>query len=153
MSIHDIRSATSYRQTVLVLDDQPVVLAIHAAMLKSVAPALHIVTMTGPLAALEWVRQKQVDLIIMDYRMHDMDGIRFVNEVRGANKGKIQPPIIVVTALNDENIHRQLLAAGATACFVKPAPLNQLSALARTLLEKNREHFTNDEEDRAHCSC
>lgn len=152
MSIHDIRSAARYRQTVLVLDDQPMVLAIHAAILRSVTPKLHIVTMTNPLDALEWIRQKQVDLIIMDYRMHDMDGIRFVHEVRHSDNGKIQP-IIVVTALNDKRIHRQLLAAGVTACFVKPAPLSQLSELTKTLLEENRKHSAADQYSQAHCSC
>ena len=152
MSIHDIRSATSYRQTVLVLDDQPLVLAIHAAMLRSVTPSLHIVTMTDPIAALEWLRQRQVDLIIMDYRMHKMDGIRFVDEIRCAGNGRMQP-IIVVTALNDEKIHRQLLASGVTACFVKPAPLNKLSALASTLLEKSRGLTAADQHCRAPCSC
>jgi two-component system, chemotaxis family, chemotaxis protein CheY len=152
MSIHDIRSAANYRQTVLVLDDQPLVLAIHAAMLRSVAPALHIVTMTDPVDALDWLRQKQVDLIIMDYRMHRMDGIRFVDEVRFAENGRMQP-IIVVTALNDEKVHRQLLASGVTACFVKPAPLNQLSTLARTLLEKNRGRSANNQYCQAPCPC
>jgi len=152
MSIHDIRSAARYRQTVLVLDDQPMVLAIHAAMLRSVTPKLHIVTMTSPIDALEWIRQKQVDLIIMDYRMNDMNGIRFVHEVRLSDNGKIQP-IIVVTALNDERIHRQLLAAGVTACFVKPAPLNQLSDLAKTLLEESRRHSAADQHCKAHCTC
>jgi two-component system, chemotaxis family, chemotaxis protein CheY len=152
MSIHDIRSAARYRQTVLVLDDQPMVLAIHAAMLRSVTPKLHIVTMTNPVDALEWIRQKHVDLIIMDYRMNDMDGIHFVHEVRRSDNGKIQP-IIVVTALNDEKIHRQLLAAGVSACFVKPAPLDQLSNLTRTLLEESRRHSAADQHYQAHCSC
>lgn len=152
MSIHDIRSAARYRQTVLVLDDQPMVLAIHAAMLRSVTPKLHIVTMTNPVDALEWIQHKQLDLIIMDYRMQDMDGIRFVHEVRHSENGKTLP-IIVVTALNDERIHRQLLAAGATACFVKPAPLNQLPDLAKMLLEENRKHSVADQHCQAHCSC
>jgi len=152
MSIHDIRSAARYRQTVLVLDDQPMVLAIHAAMLRSVTPKLHIVTMTNPIDALDWIRHKQLELIIMDYRMHEMDGIDFVHKVRHSDNGKILP-IIVVTALNDEKIHQQLLAAGATACFVKPAPLNQLTELSKTLLEENRKHSAADQHSQAHCSC
>jgi two-component system, chemotaxis family, chemotaxis protein CheY len=141
MSIRDIRSAPSYRQTVLILDDQPMVLAIHAAVLRFAAPDLHILSMTNPVDALEWVRQKQVDLIITDYRMRQMDGIRFVKAVRRSRNG-LTRPIIVVTALKDEMIHQQLLAAGVSACLVKPAPVSQLSKISRTLLEKSREQYT-----------
>ncbi|HMC12921.1 MAG TPA: response regulator [Gallionellaceae bacterium] len=140
MAIRDIRSASSYRQTVLVLDDQPVVLAIHAAVLRSTALDLHIVAMTNPLDALEWIRQKQVDLIITDYRMLQMDGILFVNAVRRSRNEPTQP-IIVVTALNDKKVHQRLLAAGVSACFVKPASATKLSMISRTLLENNRKHY------------
>ena len=141
MSVRDIRSAPTYRQTVLLIDDQPTVLAIHTAVLKSLCMDLRIVSMTDPTAALEWLRQKPVDLIITDYRMHQMDGIHFVNAVRDSS---IEPmrPIIVVTALKDEKVHQQLLAAGVSACLVKPARAAQLSKIARTLLEKSRRQYT-----------
>jgi two-component system chemotaxis response regulator CheY len=140
MSVRDIRSASSYRQTVLVLDDQPLVLAIHAAVLRSAAPDAHIVSMTDPIAAVEWMRQKQVDLIITDYRMRKMDGIRFVNAVRRSGIGRTLP-IIVVTALKDEKIHQQLLAAGVSACFVKPASAAKLLTMSRALLERSRRQY------------
>lgn len=140
MSIRDIRSASTYRQTVLVLDDQPVVLAIHAAVLRSAAPDLNIVSMTDPLDALEWIRQKQVDLIITDYRMLQMDGVRFVNAVRRSSDEPARP-IIVVTALDDKKVHQRLLAAGVSACFVKPASARQLARVSRTLLEKSRRQY------------
>lgn len=141
MSVRDIRSALTYRQTVLIIDDQPTVLAIHTAVLKSLSMDLRIVSMTDPKAALEWLRQKPVDLIVTDYRMHQMDGIHFVNTVRDSS---IEPmrPIIVVTALKDEKIHQQLLAAGVSACLVKPARAAQLSKIARTLLQKSRRQYT-----------
>lgn len=105
MSVRNIRSAPTYRQTVLIIDDQPMVLAIHTAVMKSISMDLRIVSMTDPKAALEWLGQKQVDLIVTDYRMYQMDGIHFINAVRDS---RIEPmcPIIVVTALKDENIHQ-----------------------------------------------
>lgn len=141
MSVRNIRSAPTYRQTVLIIDDQPMVLAIHTAVMKSISMDLRIVTMTDPKAALEWLGQKQVDLIVTDYRMYQMDGIHFIHAVRDS---RIEPmcPIIVVTALKDENIHQQLLKAGVTACLTKPARAAQLSKIARTLLENGRRQYT-----------
>lgn len=141
MSVRDIRSAPGYHQTVLIIDDQSTVLAIHTAVLKSLRMDLRIVPMLDPEAALDWLRQKPVDLIVTDYRMHQMDGIRFVTAVRDSSIGRMRP-IIVVTALRDEKIHQQLLMAGVSACLVKPARAAQLSKIARTLLEKSRRHYT-----------
>lgn len=141
MSVRNIRSAPSYRQTVLIIDDQPMVVAIHTAIMKSLAMDLRIVSMTDPKAALDWLGQKQVDLIVTDYRMYQMDGIHFINTLRNS---RTEPmcPIIVVTALKDDNIHRQLLAAGVTACLTKPARASQLSKIARTVLENGRRQYT-----------
>ena len=120
MSIRDIRSAHTYRQTILILDDQPTVLAIHEAVLKSALPGARIVCMTDAGAALKWLRNKHVDLIITDYRMQKMDGIHFVHALQGSSSVSVQP--IIVTALNDEKIHQQLLSAGVAACLEKTGP-------------------------------
>ena len=140
MSIRDIRSAASYRQTVLIIDDQPTALAIHTAILKSAAKNLRIVAMTDPEAALEWVRQKPVDLIVTDYRMQHMDGMHFVNAVRNSRNPCMQP-IILITAIKDQTIHQQLLAAGVAACLTKPARSEQLAHIARALLAERKGHY------------
>lgn len=146
MSIRDIRSAHTYRQTILIVDDQPTVLAIHEAVLKSALPGARIVCMTDAGAALKWLRNKHVDLIITDYRMQQMDGIHFVHALQGSSSVSVQP-IIVVTALNDEKIHQQLLSAGVAACLKKPVRAAQLSGISRTLLEQGRQNYTGNKDE------
>ena len=147
MSIHDIRSAPSYRQTALVLDDQPLALAINSAMLRSAIPDLHIVSLTSPLDALEWMQRRRVDLIVMDYRMQEMDGTYFVSEVRNISTNRI-PSIIVITAVTDRKIHEQLHAVGVAASFVKPAPWSHFSLACRNLLENCRKDIADGPESR-----
>lgn len=141
MSIRDIRSAQTYRQTILIVDDQPTVLAIHEAVMKSALPGARIVCMTDAAAALNWLNHKHVDLIITDYRMQKMDGMHFVNALQGSSLAAAQP-IVVITALNDEKIYRQLLSAGVAACLNKPVQAAQLSRISRRLLERGRQNYT-----------
>lgn len=141
MKVSDIRSAAKFRQTVLLIDDQPTVLDIHAAILKSLKMNLKIVKMTDPIEALDWMQNKQVDLIITDFRMHQMDGMQFVLAIKKACNVLLNS-IIVVTALKDKTIHQELLAAGAAACLTKPAQTIELAAIAKNLLDLSKQHYS-----------
>ena len=141
MKISDIRSATKFRQTALLIDDQPTVLDIHAAILKSLKMNLKIVKMTDPIEALDWMQNKQVDLIITDFRMHHMNGMEFVLAIKKACN-ILLGSIVVVTVLKDKTIHQELLIAGAAACLTKPAQTQELATVAKTLLEKSKKNYS-----------
>ncbi len=141
MSISSIRSAPNFKQTALLIDDQPTVLDIHAAILKSLKMNLKIVTMTNPVEALEWMQNKQVDLIITDFRMHQMDGMQFVQAIKNTCN-VLTRSIIVVTVLKEINIHQELLAAGASACLTKPVQTQELAKIAKQLLEQSKEYYS-----------
>jgi len=140
MSVSSIRSARKFRQTALLIDDQSTVLDIHAAILKSLKMDLKIIKMTDPVEALEWMQNKQVDLIITDFRMHQMDGMQFVQTIKSACN-VLWHSIIVVTAIKDQTTHQELIAAGAAACLTKPAQTQELARIAKILLEKSRDHY------------
>ncbi|MBX9675925.1 MAG: response regulator [Methylotenera sp.] len=141
MTVSNIRSATNFKQTALLIDDQPTVLDIHAAILKSLKMNLKIVTMTNPVEALEWMQNKQVDLIITDFRMHQMDGMQFVQAIKNTSN-VLTRSIIVVTVLKEINIHQELLAAGASACLTKPVQTQELAKIAKQLLEQSKEYYS-----------
>lgn len=141
IKVSNIRSAAKFRQTALLIDDQPTVLDIHAAILKSLKMDLKIVKMTDPVEAIDWIRNKQIDLIITDFRMHQMDGMQFMLAIKDACNILLNS-IIVVTALKDKTIHRELLAAGAAACLTKPAQTQELATIARTLLEQSKQLYS-----------
>lgn len=143
MSISNIRSAPNFKQTALLIDDQPTVLDIHAAILKSLKMNLKIVTMTNPVEALEWMQNKQVDLIITDFRMHQMDGMQFVQAIKNTSN-VLTRSIIVVTVLKENNIHQELLAIGASACLTKPVQTQALAKIAKQLLEQSKEYYSQD---------
>ena len=141
MSISNIRSATNFKQTALLIDDQPTVLDIHAAILKSLKMNLKRVTMTNPVEALAWMQNKQVDLIITDFRMHQMNGMQFVQAIKNTSN-VLTRSIIVVTVLKEVIIHQELLAAGASACLTKPVQTQELAKIAKQLLEQSKEYYS-----------
>ena len=141
MKISSIRSAAKFRQTILVIDDQPTVLDIHVAILKSLKLNLKIVTMTDPVEALKWLCNKQVDLIITDFNMHHMNGIEFIQAIKNSHDD-LSMPIIVVTVLKDEKIHQELLSAGVSACLNKPVQTQELARISRLLLEKSERLYS-----------
>jgi len=139
--VSNIRSAAKFKQTVLVIDDQPTVLDIHTAILKSLKLDLNIVSMTNPVDALAWMRHKQIDLIVTDFSMMHMDGMQFVQTINQANN--VGPtPIIVITVLKDKTLHKELIAAGAAACLTKPVKSDKLSRVARFLLNESKVFYT-----------
>lgn len=141
MSISNIRSATNFKQTALLIDDQPTVLDIHAAILKSLKMNLKIVTMTNPEEALAWMKNKQVDLIITDFRMHQMNGMQFVQAIKNTHNVQTRS-IIVVTVLKEASIHQELIAAGTSACLTKPVQTQELAKIAKQLLEQSKEYYS-----------
>ena len=139
-TVSSIRSATRFRQTVLLIDDQSTVLDIHAAILKSLKMNLKIVAMTDPVEALAWLQNKQVDLIITDFRMHQMDGMQFVQALKNADN-VLTHAIVVVTVLKDQTIQQELIAAGASACLTKPVQTQALAIVAKNLLDQSKLYY------------
>lgn len=101
---------------------------------------LNIVSMTDPVEALAWVQNKQVDLIITDFRMHQMNGMQFVQALKNTDN-MLTHNIVVVTVLKDQKTHQELIAAGASACFTKPAATQDLAKVAKNLLEQSKIYY------------
>lgn len=137
MAVIDIRSSPRFKQTVLLVDDQPTVLSIHAAILKSLRLDLTIAAKTDPLEALAYLRKRQVDLLITDYKMPGMDGSWFLRQARSLTRNK-HLQVIVVTALKAPQAHAEILAAGVSRCFTKPAQCDELAKTSYDLLHHDR---------------
>lgn len=138
--VSSIRSAPKFRQTVLLIDDQPTVLDIHVAILKSLNMNLKIVAMTDPVEALAWLQNRQVDLIITDFQMQKMNGRQFVQAIKKSDPA-LSHAIIVVTVLKDQALHQELISVGASACFTKPVQTQALANIAKTLLDQSKIYY------------
>ena len=143
MAIIDIRSSPRFKQTVLLVDDQATVLSIHAAIIKSLDLDLTVVAKINPIEALAYIRKKQVDLLITDFRMPSIDGIHFFKQAKYLSRNK-HVQIIVITALKSRQTYEEILAAGVTKCLFKPAQNDELTKIAYELLNNHKRSYTNN---------
>lgn len=74
----------------------------------------HVLTTSSALEGIELMRSRCVNLVVTDYRMDDVDGIEFVQQVRALPpmKRRVWLPIIMLTSC-DQSLEREALEAGA----------------------------------------
>jgi CheY-like chemotaxis protein len=83
---------------------------------------------------LERIAANDYDLILMDLRMPQMDGLTALKALRAQEGPKASLPVIVVTADAGATIHADCLAAGADEVLAKPVAMPELyDAMGRAL--------------------
>lgn len=120
---------------VLIVDDHPVVRVGLRTMLESEAN----ISVTGMAEsvkeALIEVQKNQPDVVLMDLRMPEMDGIKAIAELR-----RIQPEMRILVLTNyeaDEDIFRAL-QAGAMGYLLKSTPQDEIVQAIEMVHENRR---------------
>jgi len=93
--------------TILVVDDEPNTLELHARIVQSQSAANRVLLADSGAKALEILNQEQIDLVLLDLQMPEMDGFG-VLEAMHADKNTRKIPVIVVTGkvLTEEDMER-----------------------------------------------
>ena len=120
---------------VLVADDDADVLAAVSDALASLGFAvLSVDSGAGLIDSL--ALDGPFDLIVTDISMPWMDSLKTLRSIRSAG---VTTPVIVITALTDEQIPNRVHALGANAILLrKPFDLDELAAAARRMTNGDR---------------
>jgi two-component system response regulator RpfG len=118
---------------VLIVDDQETTLNVLHDLIAAQCPVARIVTYANPRDALAWAHGNDADLVLVDYRMPEMDGIQFLLALRSL-AAYDDVPIIVVTAVNERMVRLEALGAGATDFVCKPVDPAEFQARCQNLL-------------------
>ena len=116
--------------TILLVDDEPSILATLAPLLRSRGYQVHAV-MTGQ-ACLEAISRVVPDVVVLDLGLPDLDGVdvcRFVRAEHGV-------PILVLSARGRERDKVAALDAGADDYITKPFGAEELLARVRVALRR-----------------
>ncbi len=106
------------KMNVLVVDDQVTMLRIERSLLNQIGfPNVDIVT-SGP-DALKKLREKPFGLVISDWNMAPMTGLELLKQVRGDDKLKAMPFIMVTAESKSENVVAAK-QAGVSQYIIKP---------------------------------
>jgi len=85
--------------------------------------------------AMEVANETRPDLFLLDLMMPEPDGFKLCRMLR-TNMNFARTPIIIVTALNDEDSRVVALGAGANDYLTKPFHIDELKSRINFLLEK-----------------
>ncbi len=116
----------------LIVDDSKVMREMIIASLRAY-DGLSFTQAASGLEALERLSLKQFDFIVLDLNMPDIGGYEVIEFIRGQDKLRALP-ILVVTTRGDEGSRSKALAAGATRFMTKPFSPDVLLGEVRALV-------------------
>ena len=124
---------TENKLRVLVLDDEPIVC-------KRLQPALEklgfaVDTFTHSVEAMHQVQQFAYDIVITDLKMKEIDGMRFLEEVK---KQRPQTEVIVITGFATMETAKQSFQKGVFDFIAKPFKLSEIQDVVTRAAAKIR---------------
>ena len=117
---------------ILVVDDSKVMREMIVACLRAHG-GLSFTHAASGLEAIERLSLRPFDLVVLDLNMPDIGGIEVVEFIRGQDKLRALP-IIIVTTRGDEASRTRSLEAGASQFMTKPFTPEAILAEVRALL-------------------
>jgi putative nucleotidyltransferase with HDIG domain len=117
---------------VLIVDDNKTNVTLLSFLVKRVDDATPI-EFTDPLPALAWCEGNDPDLVLVDYMMPEMNGLQFIQRFRSM-RGKTSIPIIMVTAVTENDVRHGALELSANDFLTKPVDKIELIARVRNML-------------------
>lgn len=128
---------------VLIVDDTPINLLLLKSMVGKIDEC-EPVTYEDPLKALEWCREHEPDLVLLDYMMPEISGLEFLPRFR-ALPGCREIPVLMVTADHETEVRYRALQAGANDFLTKPVDKTEFLARAKNMLalSKSRKQLEN----------
>jgi len=117
----------------LIVDDSKVMREMEMACLRAIDGVAFTQAASG-LEALERLSLKPFDFIVLDLNMPDISGYEVIEFIRGQDKLRTLP-ILVVTTRGDEGSRSKAMAAGATRFLTKPFSPDELLGEVRSLTD------------------
>ncbi|MCK9538667.1 HD domain-containing phosphohydrolase [Dokdonella sp.] len=119
---------------VLIVDDQNSARTMLRHVVEAIGPGVHATDFANPVAALQWSEQHVADLVLLDYRMPEMDGLEFARRFRRPLSRR-DVPIVLISVVGDEPLRNAALDAGVIDFMVKPVRPRELRSRCKNLLQ------------------
>lgn len=126
------------QKTILIVDDEEHIIELISYNLENAG--YEVVRADRGEKALERLKSRQIDLVVLDWMLPGMDGIEVLKQIRRSVQWK-KMPIILLTAKNDEISKVVGLEVGADDYLGKPFSVHELLARIKALLRRSEGSF------------
>ena len=125
--------------TILIIDDQLTSRQILKQLVSNIEQNLAVHDFANPVEALAWTAKNAADLVLVDYKMPEMNGVEFIRKFR-MHPASAHVPVIMVTSIEDRNVRYEALGVGATDFLMKPVDHHECRARCRNLLTQHQQY-------------
>jgi len=129
--LHNMKMSMDY--TILVVEDEPVQLDSLAGFLSK--QGYRVEKAADPEQALRSIRSSAVDIVLSDFRMPGMTGVKLLEAVKEINPS-IQ--VVIMTAYGTVESATDAMKLGAADYITKPIDLYRLQVLLRNIVERKQ---------------
>jgi response regulator of citrate/malate metabolism len=102
---------------VLIIEDDPTVADLHKRFVESMEGFRVLAIAASGFKAMEIIKEKEVDVILLDIFLPEMDGIEFLKKIRVEG---INAEVIAITAAQEGNIIQEMVHLGVFDYLLKP---------------------------------
>jgi len=119
-------------KTIVLIDDVQINLTLLWHLVKRIE-GYESISFLDPKEALDWCLKNEYELVIVDYMMPEMNGIEFIEQLRGCPE-KNEIPILMVTANDHLDVRYRALEVGASDFLNKPIDKTEFMIRVRNML-------------------
>lgn len=123
---------------ICVVDDEPIVRMSIIDKLESIVPKADIYDVGFGTEALDRVRTVKPDLLFLDIRMPNIDGLEILKAV---SESDLETKVVILTGYDQFEYARIALQHGAIGYLLKPAGLEELRAIVDKAIRQMQERF------------
>jgi len=135
-------SSKSTDLTVLVIDDNPLELGLIRLVLQKNFPDVKCIALTRVPDWQSFLQSQKVDVIIIDFRLPEKNGIEHIKDLRKVDKDVYA---FLITALERDEIDQDITSSGATDFIVKDRSYsNLISKLNNVILNESVKQIEDD---------
>jgi DNA-binding response OmpR family regulator len=119
--------------TVLIIEDDDDIRTFTARVLE--LEGYEVLETGSGAVGLATIREKAIDLVVLDLRLPDLDGWAFLQEIKNSPE-LANIPVVVLTAIAETTQRKKTLKMGASSYLVKPLSAANLSGTVAGFLKE-----------------
>jgi len=113
---------------ILIVDDEESILTVLKSSLKRLGEEYRVVAVSNGQAALDQIKQRPFDLVVTDYKMAGLDGLRLLEQIR------LERPdtrVILMTAYGSSSVEAEASRLKAYRYITKPLEINAFRQIVK----------------------